>query len=371
MTASPITLLLTGDVMTGRGIDQVLGTPSDPILHESVVRDARDYVRLAEAANGPVGRGVPDAVPWGPLPALLQHLTPDLVIANLETSLTTSDAAWPGKGIHYRMHPRNVGCLRAAGIAVYTLANNHVLDWGRAGLDETLRTLRGAGLAHAGAGGSAAAAWAPHFAATPHGKVAVLAAACASSGVPASWAAAAERSGVALLPDLSEASARALAQRMAHAEPVRCRVVSLHWGGNWVERVPDEHRAFAHRLIDLGAADVVHGHSSHHALPVEVYRGRPIVYGCGDLLNDYEGIAPHGSRRSDAVALAVVDLDPADGRVQSLEVLPLQIRRFRLGATDAAARAELLMRLNRETGRLGAHVLVSTDGRWWLHEIVR
>ena len=51
--------------------------------------------------------------------------------------------------------------------------------------------------------------------------------------------------------------------------------------------MPPSHRDFAHRLIDLGAADIVHGHSSHHPLPIEVYRGKPIFYGCGDLINDF------------------------------------------------------------------------------------
>ena len=46
---------------------------------------------------------------------------------------------------------------------------------------------------------------------------------------------------------------------------------------------------FAHRLIDAGV-DVVHGHSSHHPRPIEVYRGKLILYGCGDTIDDYEGI---------------------------------------------------------------------------------
>ena len=64
-------------------------------------------------------------------------------------------------------------------------------------------------------------------------------------------------------------------------------LVSLHWGGNRGFALPRAHRGFAHRLVDLGAADSVHGHSSHHALPVEVSLGKLALYGCGDLLNDY------------------------------------------------------------------------------------
>jgi poly-gamma-glutamate synthesis protein (capsule biosynthesis protein) len=73
-------------------------------------------------------------------------------IVNLETSITTSGDYWPGKEVHYRMNPRNIGSLTAAGIDCCALANNHVLDWGYEGLAETLATLDRAGIKHAGAG---------------------------------------------------------------------------------------------------------------------------------------------------------------------------------------------------------------------------
>ena len=71
----------------------------------------------------------------------------DLRIINLETSVTSSEDYWRDKEIHYRMHPRNINCITAAGIDCCCLANNHVLDWGYDGLAETLRTLDAAGIA--------------------------------------------------------------------------------------------------------------------------------------------------------------------------------------------------------------------------------
>src|SRR5207249_4337388 len=121
----------------------------------------RDYVALAERCNGPIPRPVDDTYVWGDALAELARAGTDVRIVNLETSITSSAAAWPGKGIHYRMHPRNVGCLTAAGLDCCCLANNHVLDWGHAGLAETLRTLDEAGVARPGAGASAAEASAP------------------------------------------------------------------------------------------------------------------------------------------------------------------------------------------------------------------
>ena len=60
-----IKLFLSGDVMTGRGIDQLLPWPCEPVLYESYLTSAREYVALAERANGPVPRSVDILYPWG------------------------------------------------------------------------------------------------------------------------------------------------------------------------------------------------------------------------------------------------------------------------------------------------------------------
>src|SRR5689334_12652302 len=125
-----VTLFLCGDVMTGRGVDQILPHPSAPELFEPYMRDARDYVLLAEESAGPIPRPVGFEYIWGEALGELGRAKPHARIVNLETSVTRSDDAMPGKGIHYRMHPENVGCLTAAGVEVSVLANNHVLDWG-------------------------------------------------------------------------------------------------------------------------------------------------------------------------------------------------------------------------------------------------
>ena len=146
-----VTLFLCGDVMTGRGIDQILPHPGDPQIREPYVTSATHYVRLAEAANGPIPAPVPFPYIWGDALAALEAARPDARIVNLETSITTSTELWP-KGINYRMDPANVPCLTAAGIDCCCLANNHVLDCGYAGLTETIGTLRRARIEFAGAG---------------------------------------------------------------------------------------------------------------------------------------------------------------------------------------------------------------------------
>ena len=134
-------LFLCGDVMLGRGIDQVLPRPCDPAIHESYVHSALDYVRLAEEANGAIPRPVVPSYIWGAALDELNRTQPDARIINLETAITRSEDFAP-KGINYRISPENADCLTAAAIDCCVLANNHVLDWGRMGLLDTLTDTR-------------------------------------------------------------------------------------------------------------------------------------------------------------------------------------------------------------------------------------
>ena len=364
-----MSLFLCGDVMTGRGIDQVLPHPGDPTLHEGYATTARDYVALAERAHGPIPRPVEFAYVWGDALAEWARIGPEVRIVNLETAVTTCDDWQRGKGIHYRMHPANVPCLTAAGVDCCVLANNHVLDWSYAGIAETLGTLRCAGLQTAGAGRDLAEAAAPAVLATARGRVLVFSFGAASSGIPQEWAAAAGLPGVNLLPDLSDATLRRIAAQVAAIKcPGEVAVASLHWGGNWGYAVPVPHQSFARGLIDRCGVDVVHGHSSHHPMGIEVYRGRPILYGCGDFLNDYEGISGYEAYRGDLGLMYFLDVDPASGKLLRLQMIPMQTRRFRLNRASEKDARWLRDRLDRECRPLGSRVVAGRNGvlalRW-------
>jgi len=211
--AGGVQLFLCGDVMTGRGIDQLLPHPVPPHLFEAYVQSATGYVRLAEARCGPLGRQLEFGYPWGDALAVLEAMQPALRVVNLETAVTVSEDAQPGKGIHYRMHPANLPCLASAGIHCCALANNHVLDW--------------------------------------------------------------------------------------------------------------------------GAVDVVHGHSSHHVLPFEIIGGKLVLYGCGDFINDYEGIAGHEAFRPDLALMYFPRLARASGELDELLLLAMRRRGLRLERADA------------------------------------
>lgn len=361
----PATLFLCGDVMTGRAIDQILPYPNTPELYEPYIRDARAYIELAEQENGPIPRPADFAYIWGEAQAEWRRSAAHLRIVNLETAITSSADPWPDKGIHYRMHPKNVPCLTAAGIDCCVLANNHVLDWGYEGLEQTLETLRAAGIRTAGAGLDLARARAPAELGIPgNGRVLVFAFAHGSSGIPRRWGAGTDRSGVNRLEDLSDRAADGIAEQIrTWKRPGDIIIASIHWGGNWGYRIPSEQRRFAHRLIDLGGVDLVHGHSSHHPKAIEVYRNRAILYGCGDFFNDYEGIGGKEEYRGDLALMYFPSIDPATGKLLHLGMTPTRIERFRVSRAPGQDARWLRDVLSREAGRFGAAVVLGDDSR--------
>jgi poly-gamma-glutamate synthesis protein (capsule biosynthesis protein) len=357
-----LTFFLSGDVMTGRGIDQILPHPSAPHLYEPYVRSALDYLMLAEQANGTIPRPVDYAYVWGDALELLDRERPDARIINLETSVTTSEDPEP-KGINYRMHPDNVPVLTAARIDCCGLANNHVLDWGETGLLETLETLWRAGVHTAGAGRDVIEARAPAVLEVRDvGRVLVHAAGATDSGIPARWRAGPATPGIQLFPDFTARTVERLAELVeASKRPGDVAVASIHWGSNWGYEIPPEHRSFAHALIDWAGIDVVHGHSSHHPKAIEVHHDRPILYGCGDFLNDYEGIRGYEEFRSELVLAYVLAVDARTGRLLRLRMLPLRIHRFRLEHPSPSDRQWLQLTLDRECGRFGHRVTLRDD----------
>ena len=358
-----VKLFLCGDVMLGRGIDQALPNPCPERLHEPSMQSAIGYLQLAEQANGAIARPLDFAYIWGAALAELNRERPHARIINLETSITRSEAYEP-KGINYRMSPENAGCLATAGIDCCTLANNHVLDWGRSGLLDTVATLQQLHIKTAGAGCDLAEASAPAVLDVEGGRLLVFSFASVTSGTPHSWAAGTDSPGVNVLPALSEATLAALVQQVSRIKrPNDIVVVSIHWGPNWGYDIAESQRWFAHALIDAADVSIVHGHSSHHAKALEVYHNRLILYGCGDFLNDYEGIRGYEEFRDDLAVMyfATVGLDHGD--LVALHMVPLQIRRFQLTHASRADAVWLQQTLHRESRRFGTGIRLTPGGR--------
>lgn len=358
-----VTLFLSGDIMTGRGIDQVLPFSVDPKLYEPYAKSAKDYVQLAERTHGKIPANVSFEYIWGDALDELNQMDPDFRIINLETSVTKSDTPWAGKSIHYRMHPGNTKVLNAAEIDVCVLGNNHILDWGYEGLEDTLASLRDEEIQTTGAGDNQDLAAKPAVLNDGSGRLLVFSYGSPTAGIPLDWSATEQKSGVNLLPGFGKDDAEKIIETVKnYRKEGDIVVLSIHWGGNYGYDVPARHQKLAHRLLDSGLVDLIHGHSSHHPMGIEVYKGRLIFYGCGDLINDYEGISGREEYRSDLRLLYFPKLD-ASGKLLNLEMTPLKTRRFQLRHTDKNETRWLADTLDRECKKFGGSVEVSPDGR--------
>jgi poly-gamma-glutamate capsule biosynthesis protein CapA/YwtB (metallophosphatase superfamily) len=199
------------------------------------------------------------------------------------------------------------------------------------------------------------------------GRVLVFAFGSPSSGVPYEWRATDQTPGIHLIAALGDPTADELCRQVrALRQPGDIAVVSAHWGSNWGYRVAADQVRFAHRLID-GGVDVVHGHSSHHPRPIEVYRGKLILYGCGDLIDDYEGIRGHDQYRHDLRLLYVLRLDPTSGKLLELHMAPLQARQMRLHRASHRDCRWLRGVLDKVSRHFGSRIDLGANGQLMLH----
>jgi len=182
-----------------------------------------------------------------------------------------------------------------------------------------------------------------------------------TSGIPRQWDATSVCPGVNLLDDLSETTASRIAAGMRQFQrPGDLLVASIHWGGNWGYDIPPAQIAFAHRLIEEGFS-IVHGHSSHHVKAIEVFKGRLILYGCGDFLTDYEGISDYEDFRNDLALMYFVEIDSSSGHLLSARLVPTQMHRFRLERTSAADARQLCNLMNTLGAPFGTHACLEGD----------
>jgi len=355
---STISLFLCGDVMTGRGVDQLFATASAPTLEEGSMGSALDYVRLAERKTGPISRPVNYAYIWGDALDEFSLRRPAARIVNLATAITTSEDAWPGRRLHHRMHPANTACLSTARIDCAVLANNHVLDWGYAGLRDTLAALRAAGINTAGAGRDTHEAARPAILPLPNtGRLLVFAFTMENAGTPHQWRATTSRSGVNMLSDFSTSSVNRIARQIAQFKQTGDLVVaSVHWGADWGYDLEPGQQAFARQLIDEAGVDVVHGHASHHAKGIELHAGKLILYGCGDFVNDYEGVGGQEAFGAHLALMYFLTLDADQGSLVDLQLVPLRRRHFQLRHAHEIDCCWLSEALNREDLRFGTQL---------------
>ena len=143
-------------------------------------------------------------------------------------------------------------------------------------------------------------------------------------------------------------------------------VASIHWGGNWDYEIRNEETRFAHQLIEHGIA-VVHGHSSHHVKTAEIHSDRLVLYGCGDFLNDYEGVSGYEVFRSDLTLMYLAAIDPRQGQLVEARLVPMSVARFRLNRGAEADAKWLCDLLNQLGAPLSTRAEFAPDHALTLH----
>jgi len=286
-------ILFLGDVMLGRTLNEVL----------------EDY-----AAE----------YPWGDTLPILRGA--DLRMCNLECVISDRGEPWPKKMFVFRTDAKNIRVLKIAGMDVVANANNHALDFGSEALQDMNKTLDAAGIAHAGAGEDLAAASAPTFLERQGLRLAFLSFTDNEPG----WEAGKNKPGVFFVPlDTKDGRAKRLFDLVKQAKSKSdLLVVSAHWGGNWGYAPDAPHPEFAHSLIEAGA-DIIFGHSCHVFRGIEIYKGKPIIYGAGDFIDDY---AVDEAERNDRSCIFIVGTDGS--RIKNLQLMPTVIRDYQARLAD-------------------------------------
>lgn len=363
MTPGPqplTTLCLCGDVMTAQGIEPLLSSVGASAPDDRRLRAALEYVREAEA-DAPLPRPVSFEYPWGDALALLRREQPDLRLVNLEACITAR-AGFSAHRLTARMPPQHLPALAALGVDGAVLANAHALECGQEGLRDTLACLRQAGIAGIGAGQDREEAEREMQWRLPgKARVRVFAFGHASGGLPAQWAADKARPGISWLEALDEAAVQRLARRIhASREAGDIVLVALHWGSQGAHDVSEEQRRFARALIDEAGVDLVWGNAARHPRPIEVHRGRLILYGVGKFHKD-AAFGGQDSPRPDLAALYLPRLG-ADGSLAELRLWPMRVHLFRLKRACAGDCQWLARALGQACRRHGTGLEPMHDG---------
>ena len=195
-------------------------------------------------------------------------------------AVTVHDEPEP-KTFNFKMKPSHIDALKGAQIRFVSLANNHILDYGVKGMEETISTLQSADIAHAGAGNSTEAHL-PAFVTVNGVRVGFL----SYSDHYKEWAAKSTSPGINFIDPLSFKEDTIASHVRLARQSADVVVVFIHWGPNWRWKPSSSIRKLGRAFIDAGV-DVVFGHSSHHVQGIEVYNECPIIYGAGGFIDDY------------------------------------------------------------------------------------
>jgi poly-gamma-glutamate capsule biosynthesis protein CapA/YwtB (metallophosphatase superfamily) len=287
--------------LTAAATTSALAVSTAAVEDVEVTLSASGDIRL----SGPIAEIARAGGDGSPSSAVKDLFAADIEFANLETPITERGAKTP-KTWNFRAKPRDLKIVRAAGITVVNIANNHVWDYGLEGFLDTLKNLEKDGWTYVGGGRDRAAAEEVRLFKFEGLTVGIVG--LTSTHPEAAWAGK-SKPGVAYsdFDRMGEIVGRARA---------RCDVlvVSFHGGTELADDANDIQKAVAHAAIDAGA-DLFLGHHPHVLQPVEIYKGKPILYSLGNFLF----VSPTPTTRPEIIVRARL----AKGGVRRLDLIPL------------------------------------------------
>jgi poly-gamma-glutamate synthesis protein (capsule biosynthesis protein) len=237
----------------------------------------------------------------------------DLAMVNLETAITTRGTP-AVKEFAFRAPPTAFTALKAAGVDVVTMANNHGEDYGRVGLADTLAAASTAGFPVVGIGADQDAAFAPYEVTIKGDQVAIIGATqVLDNNLAATWTAGPDQPGLANAKNVPRLLDAVRAAR-ATADTV---VVYLHWGKELASCPTSSQRTIAQQLVDAGA-DIVVGAHAHVQLGAGRLGDAFVDYGLGNFVFYAHGGSP--TARSGVLLLTV-----AGRAVTAAKWVPAQI----------------------------------------------
>ena len=254
--------------------------PARPSSRQARAGVAAGSVTLAFAGDvhfaGRTARLLSDpATAFGPIAAVLKSA--DFTAVNLETAVTSGGTPQP-KTYHFRTVPAAFTALRDGGVDLVTMANNHVLDYGQAGLADTLAAAKAARFPYVGIGTDAAAAWAPYVTTVKGTRIAVIGVSQVAE-LASSWVATDSRPGEANAIDLD----RTLEAVRAARRLTPTVIVFMHWGTEGVACPNPSQLSLARQLAAAGASIIIGAHA--HMLQGSGWLGHTFVaYGMGNFL---------------------------------------------------------------------------------------
>jgi poly-gamma-glutamate synthesis protein (capsule biosynthesis protein) len=282
-----LTIVLLGDLMIGRSFNQIF---ENNINYQWLDSNIKDWLEDS-----------------------------DLIIGNLETTITNSKNEFPKRVFHFQLNPEYFpSVLHNLNISHVSLANNHILDFQQQGLIDTLDILKENNVSYAGAGKNLQEAMSPVILNRNNIKIMLLSASThpeeyKATDKPGAW-----------IIDLTDFSIMDYIKQLKHNFD-GIFIFSIHWGLNYSTGPSDEMRIFGRELIKSGI-DIIHGHSAHHLLEVEeIFTPRKglIFYSLGDFIDDYAIDNHYRNDLSAAVKIEIIN------NKYIINALPIQIKHMK------------------------------------------